>query len=272
MGKMQVIKVAGLAGALMVLAACGPRGPLVARAAAPAVAVSTAVIAPQFGDANPHDWTGRRPESYPVHGIDLSRYQGEVDWPVAHAAGVNFAFVKATEGGDRVDPAFRRNWAGAGAAGVARGAYHFFYFCTPAEDQARLFIETVPRARGALPPVLDLEWNHLSPSCRERPAPAVVRAQARIFLDRIERHYGQRPVIYTTPDFWETNAIGAMGEEVWLRAVADHPSVRYPGVRWTFWQYSGTGLVPGIAGRTDLNVFAGTPASWRAWLAARSIP
>lgn len=229
------------------------------------------VVPPDFGDSNPYEWPARGPSSYPVHGTDVSRWQGDLDWPRLRAHGVNFAFIKATEGGDLLDPRFREYWEGTQRAGVARGAYHFFYFCTPAAEQARWFISHVPRTPGALPPVLDLEWNHLSPTCTFRPPPEEVRAEARIWLDMVARHYGQRPVIYTPPDFWRRNDIGLLREEMWLRSVAGHPSDVYPGVRWTFWQYTGTGRAPGARGDIDLNVFAGTPAQWQDWLRSRTL-
>jgi len=253
---------------LLLLAACGTPRNTTARAQTVPLQVSS-VLPPGFGDSDPHDWQGRRPQSYPVHGIDVSRWQGEIDWRTARASGVNFAFIKATEGGDSIDPAFATNWDRAAQAGVVRGAYHFYYFCTPAAVQARWFIANVPRSPGALPPVLDLEWNHRSPTCRTRPPGATVRSEARIFLDILTQHYGQRPIIYTTPDFWVVNDIGSLGEEVWLRSVADHPRVVYPGASWSFWQYSGTGIVPGLRGAVDLNVFAGTPDGWRNWLNQR---
>ena len=87
------------------------------------------------------------------------------------ASGASFAFIKATEGGDVLDPRFAGNWAAARRAGLPRGAYHFFYFCRPAIEQARWFIAHVPKDPSALPPVLDVEWNHLSPTCRRRRSP-----------------------------------------------------------------------------------------------------
>lgn len=228
------------------------------------------VNAPNFGDADPFDWTGRRPESYPVHGIDLSRWQGQVDWRTARANGVTFAFIKATEGGDRLDPSFEVHRQAAAVAGVPHGAYHFYYWCTPAEVQARWFIANVPREPGHLPPILDVEWNPDSPSCRSRPAPDTVRSEMRTFLDILARHYGQRPLIYTTIGFWQDNDLARMtGEEFWLRSTAGHPTETYDGARWSFWQYSGTGLVPGITGRVDLNAFAGSETAWANWLARR---
>ncbi len=222
--------------------------------------------APSFGDLKPHDWATVTPSAYAVHGIDVSRYQGDVDWALVRASGVSFAYIKATEGGDHDDPKFRDHWNGAGQAGVRRGAYHYFYFCRPAEEQARWFIRHVPRDPDALPHVLDLEWNHLSRTCPKRPDGAIVRAEASKFLDILERHYGKRPVIYTTPDFYRDTGIGQLrGTQFWLRSVAGHPSETYPGARWTFWQYTGTGVVPGVQGQVDINVFAHPPEIWAVW-------
>ena len=74
------------------------------------------VMSANFDDRDPTDWPGRSPDRYPVHGIDVSRFQTSVDWQTARANGVNFAFIKATEGGDMVDPMFDSHWRAAGAA------------------------------------------------------------------------------------------------------------------------------------------------------------
>ena len=231
-----------------------------------AAALAALVTYPAFGDADPHEWTGRTPQTYPIHGIDISRWQGSIDWNKARDAGVSFAFIKATEGGDALDPKFRDYWQGARAAGVRRGAYHYFYFCRPAAEQARWFIKNVPRDASALPHVLDMEWNPHSPTCRLRPDGAEVRAEAKRFVRLIEAHYGRRPIIYTTVDFYRDTGIGKLkGVEFWLRSVADHPRETYPRAVWTFWQYTGTGLVPGIEGKVDINVFRSTPEAWLRW-------
>lgn len=224
------------------------------------------VNAPRFGDNDPQDFA-RSPSTYAVHGIDVSKYQGTIDWNTARAAGVSFAFIKATEGGDMFDPKFEEYWAGSRAAGIPRSAYHFFYFCRPAIEQVQWYIRHVPRERDALPPVLDMEWNHLSPTCRLRPPPEKVRSEMQVFLNALERHYGKRPIIYTTIDFHRENIEGHfLDYPMWLRAVAEHPDTLYPGHSWTFWQYTGTGIVPGITGNTDINVFNGTIEQWRRWL------
>ncbi|MDX5349525.1 MAG: glycoside hydrolase family 25 protein [Paracoccaceae bacterium] len=252
--------------ALLLLVACG------GSSRAPVADETITVTTSNFTDAAPTDWPGRSPDRYPVHGIDLSRFQTQVDWPTARANGVNFAFIKATEGGDMVDPMFESHWRGAGAAGVRRGAYHFFYHCRPAAEQARWFIRQVPKVPGALPPVLDMEWTPTSPTCTIRRDGATIREEARIFTEIVARHYGQRPIIYTTVDFHEDTELWRLeGVEFWLRAVADHPGEVYDGRAWSFWQYTSTGVVPGIAGEVDINVFAGSKAAWGRWLGARTL-
>ncbi len=262
----------------LVLTACVASGP------APSPTVSTgglrvapqdpaAVIRPNFGDAKPVSFGGNGPERHEVHGIDVARFQTSIDWPKARASGVNFAFIKATEGGDLVDPMFRQNWRGAARAGVPRGAYHFFYHCRPAAEQAAFFIRNVPRSPGALPPVLDMEWTPFSPTCTIRRAPDVIRSEAKIFLDIVQAHYSQRPIIYSTVDFYRENEMWRVGPyPFWLRSVAAHPDEVYGGRHWSFWQYTSTGLVPGIAGELDINVFDGNAAQWAAWLAANRHP
>ena len=87
-----------------------------------------------------------------------------------------------------------------------------------------------------------------------------------MFLNMVGRHYRQQPILYVTPDFFEDNDMGRLtGVTFWLRSVAAPLSERHPGQAWTFWQYSGTGQVPGIAGPVDLNVFAGSAQQWAAF-------
>lgn len=226
-----------------------------------------------YADSDPHDFTGLVPADYPVHGIDISKYQGDVDWSKLRKNGISFVYIKATEGGDHVDERFADYWREAARHGIPRGAYHFYYFCRPAIEQAHWFEKNVPADRQALPPVLDIEWNPASPSCKVRPSPAKVRREMRIFMNAVERHFGKRPVIYTTPDFFHDNLVGAFPHhEFWLRSVAGHPSDVYPTRRhWRFWQYTGTGIVPGIDGKTDINAFGGTRADWQAWLQSNQV-
>ena len=253
--------------AMSLLAACSTAADLTAGLTSAEVTVAY----PRFSDSDPHEWKRGAPWSYAVHGTDVSKYQRSVDWHQARASGVSFAFIKATEGGDRIDDNFAENWRNTKAAGIPRSAYHFFYFCRPAAEQARWFIANVPNERSALPPVLDMEWNPQSPTCKLRPDAATVRSQMRIFLDIVERHYGRKPIIYTSIDFFDDNGLaGFRGYPYWLRSVAGHPRDKYRDHPFTFWQYTGTGVVPGIRGNADINVFNGDVSAWRKWLKANS--
>lgn len=228
---------------------------------------SGSVNAPRFGDRKPFEWTGRTPWHYPIHGTDVSKYQVDVDWNAVRRSGISFAFIKATEGGDRFDDRFTEHWNGAKQAGIPRSAYHFYYFCRPAIEQARWYIQNVPRDPNALPPVLDMEWNAESPSCKLRPHETIVRKEMKIFLDAVEKHYGKRPIIYTTVDFFDENKLNQLsGYPFWLRSTAGHPTEKYGPHPWTFWQYTGTGTIPGIKGDADINVFAGSASAWKKWL------
>jgi lysozyme len=235
-------------------------------AAPPASGPRPKVISQRFSDAKPMDFGKITPQHHLVHGVDVSRWQGDIDWARLRSQGANFAFIKATDGGDHLDPMFAKNWKGAADAGIKRGAYHFFYWCRTASSQADWFIRNVPKEAGALPPVIDVEWNHQS-RCKQKLSPQLVREKMQVFMDRLERHYGQKPIIYVTPDFYDDNLKGAFnGYPYWLRSVAAHPSKRYPGREWAFWQYSGTGLSKGVKGEIDLNVFNGDVATWYRWL------
>lgn len=233
----------------------------------PPVRAGAIVHPAHFRDAKPIDFGRVTPGHHPVHGVDVSRWQGEIDWEKLRGQGANFAFIKATDGADHIDPMFKKNWNGAHKAGIRRGAYHFFYWCSYASAQADWFIRNVPKVEGALPPVLDVEWNHQS-DCKQRLSRKKVLEKMQVFLDRLEAHYGQRPIIYTAPDFYRDNLKDAFPDHpFWLRSVAAHPSKVYPGRNWVFWQYSGSGLSKGVAGRIDLNVFHGDEKMWSLWLA-----
>jgi lysozyme len=223
------------------------------------------VYSQRFRDAKPMNFGRVTPQHHPVHGVDVSRWQGEIDWPKLRSQGANFAYIKSTDGGDHLDPMFKTNWNRAKEAGVKRGAYHFFYWCRVASEQAAWFIRNVPNDPDALPPVIDVEYNHLS-DCKRRLSPEKIREKMQVFMDILERHYGKRPVIYTAPDFYKDNLQNAfLDYPFWLRSVAAHPSKIYPGRNWVFWQYSGSGLSQGVSEKIDLNVFSGNEEQWHRW-------
>jgi lysozyme len=146
---------------------------------------------PRKSDAEPHHGV-RDARAKMIQGIDVSRWQRQIDWERVKGAGTRFAFIKATEGGDHLDERFRENWTGAKAAGIPRGAYHFMFWCRPVRDQIRWFIRNVPKDPDALPPVLDVEWNNHS-RCPKAP-PTVARAKMREMLRAFEAHYGKKPI------------------------------------------------------------------------------
>ena len=150
------------------LAGCGPSGHTL-EAALDIKPVGKTGAGLKFGDHDPVPIKGRQPNQFPVHGIDISRYNGAINWKTAKKAGVEFAFIKATEGKDDRDPEFSRWWREAARAGVPRSAYHFYYFCATPGAQAANYIRTVPKGAKSLPPILDVEWNPKSPTCKKRP-------------------------------------------------------------------------------------------------------
>jgi len=187
-------------------------------------------------------------------------------------SGVHFVFIKATEGGDHLDPKFQENWEAAKRAGIARGAYHFMYWCRPAHEQALWFMLNVPPDADALPPVLDVEWNSASKTCAKTIPRDKALAKIKVLLEAMQAYTGKRPIIYTDPKFHREVLEGEFPEyHFWLRSVAARPETVYPGRTWAFWQFTTTGRVPGVAGPVDRNSFNGTLADWERvlnWLQA----
>ena len=193
---------------------------------------------------------------YGVHGIDVSHHQGKIDWEAVARDGVGFAFIKATEGGDFVDPRFAKNWRASAKARIPRGAYHFFTQCRPGAVQAENFIRTVPKDPAALAPVIDAE--HMGP-CRSSPQVKDVVHEIKTFLDLLEAHYGTRPLIYTTREFHDAYLAGRLtAERFWIRSLVIPPIFRR--AQWVVWQYHNRGRRTGIEGPVDLNVSKDGPA------------
>ena len=201
-----------------------------------------------------NDLTGREKTpllaGYSVHGIDVSAYQGRIDWPTVARNRVRFAFIKASEGATLRDPRFARNWREARAAGVLRGAYHYFQPNRDGQLQADLFARTVPLAPGDLPPVLDVEAANFHDV-------AVLRREVARWLRLIEAHYGVRPILYSNHSFYPRHLAGHFDDyPLWLAHYeVERPSL--PRSKWIIWQHSDEAYVPGIRGVVDFNVFQG---------------
>lgn len=208
---------------------------------------------------------------YAIQGIDVSKYQGDVDWNAVSGSGVKFAYIKATEGGDYLDTKFRQNWELSRAAGIRRGAYHFAYWCRPAQEQADWFVANVPADPSALPPVLDVEWNPQSRTCPHKVSREVALADMKIILSAMERAYGKKPLVYTSVDFYRDVIAGDLQDyPMWVRSVKAFPTVKYGDRRWHFWQHTATGSVPGVRGYVDRNCYYGSLDDWQNWLQGQS--
>ncbi len=213
-------------------------------------------------DHKPHKGVTRA-HTMPIQGIDVSYWQGDIDWKKVRDAGIKFAFIKATEGGDHLDPKFRQNWHAAKREGIARGAYHFIYWCRKASEQAAWFVRNVPQDPDALPSVLDLEWHTHSKTCPKKISRRRALEKTKIILKAMERHTGKRPIIYTDPAFHREVLKGELKSyHFWLRTVAAEPHKIYPGRSWAFWQFTTTGHVPGVPGKVDRNIYNGSPNDW----------
>lgn len=186
---------------------------------------------------------------YPRQGIDVSHHQGVIDWARLPAQGIDFAYIKASEGGDRRDVAFAANWAGAGRVGIARGAYHFFTLCRSGADQAMNFIAAVPVDPAALPPAVDLEYLG---NCAARVSVDAFHRELATFIRQVEARYGKRVILYTTREFDAAYAVSArVNRPLWLRSLVLEP--RYGTQAWAIWQASSFRRLDGIAGRVDWN-------------------
>lgn len=189
-------------------------------------------------------------------GIDVSHYQGDVNWNSVKAAGVSFAFAKATEGTTYVDSQFNTNWQGMKAAGLLRGAYHFFQAGNDAAAQAENFIKTVGALEAIdLPPVLDIESAGSATNSQ-------IITGVQTWLDAVNQGLGRNPMIYTNASFWNSHLNNQFGDyPLWI-ANYDVASPKIPTgwTRWDFWQYSQTGNVQGVSGSVDTDWYNGTYA------------
>lgn len=197
-----------------------------------------------------HSITERMPH-FEVHGIDVSHHQVHINWDTVAVNAIDFAFVKATEGGDHIDSLFCYNWDEMRRTNIKRGAYHFFRPKTNPHLQAQHFIDMVILKTGDLPPVLDVETLDDVQSYQ------LVQNMI-TWLHLIEDHYGVRPIIYTNLKFYHTYLAGLFDEyPIWMARYNTTQPFLTQGNDWVFWQYGNRGLVNGIDGFVDLNVFKG---------------
>ena len=189
---------------------------------------------------------------FEVHGIDVSHYQAKINWDTIVDQDIRFAFVKATEGATHVDTLYCHNWSEMQRVGLKRGAYHFFRPKTSPVAQAQNFIEQVEMNDGDLPPVLDIEVR--DDVSRRRLVDAV-----RTWLIIVETRYDVKPILYTNIKFYNRYLAGHFNEyPVWIARYNTREPELSCGREWDFWQYGNKGLLEGIDGYVDFNVFKGS--------------
>jgi lysozyme len=183
-----------------------------------------------------------------TYGVDVSAHQGNIDWEAVAHDDIEFAYIKATEGGDFVDERFEENWGEADRVDVERGAYHFFTLCTPGEVQARNFLTIAPPDEEAMAPAIDLE---LAGNCSARPPRDEMVRELRTFVDAVEREWEREVVLYLGDDFeGHYGVIDELDRPLWLRRFLLEPSVD----DWYIWQLHGYAHIDGIEGGADLDV------------------
>ena len=202
------------------------------------------------------------PKKYSIHGIDVSSYQGKIDWQQVKAmqedsVRVKFAIIKATEGVMLVDPYFQRNWREAAKTGIVCSAYHFFRPQKSGEWQARFFLQTVQFEKGDLPPVIDIEQlNGVSPK--------EMRKELTTFLLYIERKTGVKPIIYSGLSFYKDYLKGYYDEYPLWVAHYHQPQLKLESAKWAFWQHSDKVRISGINHVVDFNAFNGDSVAFEA--------
>jgi len=200
------------------------------------------------------------PRDYPVRGIDVSHHQGAIGWRRVKASGVDFAYLKASEGGDHRDRTFSVNAQAAAQAGLPTGAYHFFTLCKPGEEQARNFLTATATARLRLAPAIDLEFGG---NCAARPARRDFHRELARYIRVVRAVTGREPVLYVTEDFHAAYIAQSpfQRRSMWVRDLVG--GLNKPAhARVIIWQYGARGRVPGIEGPVDLNAWVGDEAAF----------
>lgn len=191
-----------------------------------------------------------------VKGIDVSHYQGTINWDKVASDGVKFTYIKATGGKGFIDPEFKKNWNGSRESGLSRGAYHFFYAAEDPIEQAKHFLNVVGEfKRNDLPPVLDVEiTDHIDTEN--------LRTRVLDWLKYVHEKTGKRPVIYSDIAFLDEHLNSTKLSEYPLW-VADYQQslgslpISWQHAGWYIWQH-GQGNIQGIDGSVDLNIFNGS--------------
>lgn len=203
-----------------------------------------------YGEAN-------YPDGYEIHGVDISHYQGDIDWDdlrnaMIEGCPIRFIMIKATEGSSRVDEKFNDNFYMAREYGYIRGVYHFWSNKSTAREQAYFFLKKVRLEDGDLPPVLDVEHKPKDQSVED------FQRDVLTWLHIVEDKYHVKPIIYTYYKFKEQYLNAPVFDDYpyWI-AHYYVDKVEYKG-EWKFWQHTDVGRLPGIKGYVDFNIYNGS--------------
>ena len=191
-------------------------------------------------------------ERYPVRGVDVSSYQGDIDWQILSGEGISFAFIKATEGSSHTDSRFAYNFENAQKHGILTGAYHFFSKRSSARDQAYFFLENVPLEEGDLPPILDVEHKPNDKTVEE------FQRDVLTWLHIVENKYHVKPIIYTYYKFKENYLADERFDDYPYWIAHYYVDVMQYSGPWKFWQHTDAGRVAGIEGEVDFNIYNGS--------------
>ncbi len=189
--------------------------------------------------------------SYKVFGVDVSKHSGNINWQILKENNVAFAYLKATEGEDYIDPLYKQNRTQAIENSIILGSYHFFRFNKSGKKQALLFLKNASINVGDLLPVLDIEiWgNTISTQ-----SPEIVIKEIRVFLTTIEQNLGVKPMIYTNKETFLKYVKGNFDAyPIWFCDLINEPNEEAP--YWSFWQFSHKGKIEGSKYHIDFNVF-----------------
>ncbi len=204
-----------------------------------------------------------------IKGIDVSKYDGTIDWQAVRGDGVEFAFVRVSDGTMFPDAFFDDNWSGSRAVGIVHGAYQFFRANEDPIAQADMLLAKIGNqlADDDLPPVVDVEADN-------RQTPEQIATNLHIWIDRVTAAIGRKPIIYTARKFWRDAVAGAdfTDFDLWHAqyTTARCPNIAAPWSTWQLWQYTESGTVAGIAppngGGVDIDLWNGERASLDAYL------
>ena len=197
---------------------------------------------------------------YPVTGIDVSNHTGQIDFGKIKEQGIDFVYIKATEGTDFTDEKFQTNFQNATINAIPVGAYHFFKFNSDGRKQAANFLQNIKDKKLDLPLVLDVEeWDN---TLKKKPKEIV--EEIRDFIDEVGKTRKDRVIIYTNESGYQKYIEGNFDKyAIWICSFNDQPNIV---AEWTFWQHSHKGRLEGAEGWVDVNTFNGDRAEWTRYL------